>query len=127
MAEIERRSQERMIRQQIADDHVNGSSTQLRQVIVMSGPVDSSVGRSPTPPPMNATDTSKVSLIGIAANDAVVKNLEPFFGVPMTPDSEQRLLEAVKSQIGAKDMDVRIAGWWPKEGVMAVSVNQKGS
>lgn len=125
-AEIERRNQEKAIRQQIAEAHVNGSTTQLRQVIVMSGPVDTSVGRSPTPPSASGQGT-KVTLIGIAGNDAVIKNLEPFFGTPVTPDSEKRLIEAVKTDIAGKGMDVRIAGWWPEEGVMAVSVVPKGS
>lgn len=125
-AEIERRNQEKAIRQQIAEAHVNGSTTQLRQVIVMSGPVDTAVGRSPTPPSSSVQGT-KVTLIGIAGNDAVIKNLEPFFGTPVTPDSEKRLIEAVKTDIAGKGMDVRIAGWWPEEGVMAVSVVPKGS
>ena len=66
----------------------------------------------------------------LVCEGAVVgKSLEQFFGAPMTPEREKALLENVKSQLAGKDkpqMDVRIAGWWPDEGVMAVSVVPRG-
>lgn len=125
-ADMDRLNHELKIRQQIAEAHSNGRTTALRRVIVMSGPLDSSVGLSPTPPAATE-DGGKIALIGIPMDVVVTKNLEPFFGAPVTPDSEQRLLEAVKSHIAAQGADVRIAGWWPNEGVMAVTVVPKGS
>lgn len=121
--EMERQLIEDMVRHQIALAHATGNATALKQIILMNGPVDATVSRSPKPPEAPA---GKVTLIGLAPNEGVSKNLESFFGAPVTPDSERQLLETVKEQLalGAKSpgVEVHIAGWWPEEGVMAVSV-----
>jgi hypothetical protein len=99
-----------------------GNTVALRQLIVMQGPVDTKVFSPPKPPP---TIEGKVAIIGLKHDDAVVKNLEQFFGVPMTTEREKELLETVKTQMAGKNasgMDVKVAGWWPKEGVMAVAL-----
>jgi hypothetical protein len=88
----------------------------------MQGPVDPSVFRAAKPP---STIEGKVAIIGLKHDDAVVKNLEQFFGVPMTSEREKQLLETVKTQMAGKNasgMDVKVAGWWPKEGVMALAL-----
>lgn len=99
-----------------------GNTVALRQLIVMQGPVDAKVFSSRKPPP---AIEGKVAIIGLKHNDAVVKNLEQFFGVPMTTEREKQLLETVKTQmagVNPSGMDVKVAGWWPKEGVMAVAL-----
>ena len=99
-----------------------GDATALRQLIVMVGPVDSAIAKSPTPP---ATIEGKVALIGVNGGEKVVKNLEQFFGAPLTPEREKQLLEAVRTEMAgtsAAGLDVKVACWWPKEGVMAVTL-----
>jgi hypothetical protein len=59
----------------------------------------------------------------------VVRGLEGFFGVELTPDNEKKLLDTVrKGMAGASKQDrkVEVLGWWPKEGVMAVGVYPEG-
>ena len=93
----------------------------LRQLIVMQGPVDAKIFKSPKPP---ASILGKVAIIGLKSDEKVVKNLEAFFGAPVTTEREKLILETVKSQFAgqqAAGMEVKIAGWWPKEGVMAVT------
>lgn len=121
--ELERKLVEQQVRRQIAEAHQNGTTQKLKQLIVMNGPVDFSVSRAPKPPEHGA---QKVALVGINDKD-VAQSVESFFGAPMTPESEQAILETVKQQLatgkpGEKPMQVRVAGWWPAEGVMAVSV-----
>lgn len=125
--EMERRLMEEQVRRKIALAHANGNASALKQVIVMSGPVDAAVCRAAKPP---TVAEGRVALIGLEKDAVVSKSLEHFFGSPMTPDREQELLDAVKSQFAANkektNFDVRIAGWWPDEGVMAVSVVPRG-
>jgi hypothetical protein len=99
-----------------------GNTIALRQLIVMQGPVDAAVFSAPKPP---AAIEGKVALIGLKRDEKVVKNLEQFFGVPLTTEREKQLLETVKSQMAGKTahgMDVKVAGWWPSEGVMALTL-----
>ena len=125
--ELEHRLIEEQVRRQIAVAHASGNASALKQVIVMGGPVNSAVSRAAKPP---TVAEGQVALIGLEKDAVVSKSLEHFFGAPMTPDREQELLDAVKSQFASgKDktnFDVRIAGWWPNEGVMAVSVVPRG-
>lgn len=124
---LERRLIEEQVRRQIAEAYATGNASKLKQIIVMSGPVDAAVSRAAKPP--FALDTP-VALIGLEKDAVVGKSLEQFFGAPMTPDREKSLLDVVKDQLAGKDkpkVDVHIAGWWPDEGVMAVSVMPKGS
>jgi hypothetical protein len=117
---------EEQTRKQLAAAAKQGDSAALKQLIVMLGPVDAAVSRSPSPP---ATQQGRIALIGLKGGDKVSKSLEEFFGAPLTPEREKQLLETVKTQLASKDqpaMDVRVAGWWPKEGVMAVSVVPRG-
>lgn len=120
---MERQLIEDMVRHQIALAHATGNATALKQIILMNGPVDATVSRSPKPP---AAPAGKVTLIGLSPNEGVSKHLESFFGAPVTPDSERQLLETVREQLArggpSPDLEVHIAGWWPEQGVMAVSV-----
>ena len=119
---MERAMIEEQQRKQLAQAAKQGDAVALRQLIVMAGPVDSSMLKAPKPP---ATIEGKVALIGLNGGEKVTKSLEQFFGAPLTPDRERQLLETVKSQLagkGAAAMDVKVAGWWPKEGVMAVTL-----
>ena len=116
------REMERKILEEEASKTVNVSL--LRQLIVMQGPVDAAIFSAPKPP---AAVEGKVAIIGLKRDETVVKNLEKFFGVPLTTEREKQLLETVKSQMaggskGSLGMDVKVAGWWPKEGVMAVTL-----
>ncbi|OAI56600.1 hypothetical protein AYO49_03955 [Verrucomicrobiaceae bacterium SCGC AG-212-N21] len=125
--QLERRLIEEQVRRRIAVAYASGKASALKKLIVMSGPVDASVSRAAKPPKVAG---GQVALVGLDKGTVVTKNLEQFFGAPMTPDREQELIDSVKSQLADKDMskvDVHIAGWWPVEGVMAVSVVPKGS
>lgn len=124
--ERERRLIEEQARHEIAIAYATGNASALKQVILMSGPVDAAVSRAAKPP---TVAEGRVALIGLEKDAVVGKNLEHFFGAPMTPDREKELLDAVKTQLAGNGKDkaksgfqVRIAGWWPDEGVMAVSV-----
>jgi hypothetical protein len=124
--ETERRVIEEEVQKQILFAYAIGNSSALKQLILLAGPVDAAISRAAKPP--TAPDGA-LALIGLEEGAVVDKSLEQFFGAPMTPDREKALLENVKSQLAGKDkpqMDVRIAGWWPAEGVMAVSVVPRG-
>jgi hypothetical protein len=120
--DLEQRVIEQQLRQKIAAAHAAGNASLLKQIIIMGGPMDVAVSRAEKPPTVKG---GQVALIGLEKNAKVSKSLEQFFGAPMTPASEKELLDTVKSQLAGKgkaNLDVRIAGWWPDEGVMAVSV-----
>lgn len=126
LEEMERKLVEDHVRGQIAKAHEAGDAAELKQLIVMNGPVDPALGQA-AKPPVHAE--GQVALIGLEGS-AVAKNLEDFFGTPLTPEREKALLETVRQRLLAEGkvkaaMDVRIAGWWPAEGVMAVSVNSR--
>lgn len=126
--EMERQLIAAQARRQIAESLQNGNATELKQLIVVHGPMDTALSNAPKPPA--ADSESKVALIGLPNNDRATKSLEGFFGAPLTPEREKKLLETVKSQFANSkemaDMEVSIAGWWPEQGVMAVSVTPKG-
>jgi hypothetical protein len=120
--ETERRVIEEEVQKQILFAQAIGNSSLLKQLILVAGPIDAAVCHAAKPP---AAPAGAVALIGLEKDAVVGKNLEQFFGAPMTSDREKALLEMVKKQLAGKDerlVDVRIAGWWPDEGVMAVSV-----
>lgn len=126
LLEMERSLIEEQARRQIAEAAKRGDATDLKQLIVMLGPMDVKLSRAATPP---VTPDGKLAIIGLKSNEKVGKSLEQFFGAPLTPDREKELLETVKSQLAGKGqelMNVSVAGWWPKEGVMAVSLMPKG-
>jgi len=117
---------EREILQAQAAKH--GDVSALRQLIVVQGPVDAALFKSPKPP---VKIEGKVAVIGLKTDEKVVKNLEALFGVPVTTEREKQILETVKSQFAGTGkqsgpMEAKIAGWWPKEGVMAVALVPKG-
>ena len=119
---MERNLIEEQARRQIAEAAKRGNATDLKQLIVMLGPMDVKLSRAATPP---VTPDGKLAIIGLKSDEKVGKSLEQFFGAPLTPDREKELLATVKSQLagkGQEPMNVSVAGWWPKEGVMAVSL-----
>lgn len=125
--ETERRVIEEEVQKQILFAQAIGNPSLLKQLILVAGPIDAAICRAAKPP---AAPAGAVALIGLEKDAVVGKNLEQFFGAPMTSDREKALLEMVKKQLAGKDkplVDVRIAGWWPDEGVMAVSVVPRGS
>lgn len=126
--EMERQLIAAQARRQIVESQQNGNASELKQLIVVNGPMDTALSNALKPPAAGAE--GKVALIGLPGNDKATKSLEGFFGAPMTAESEKKLLETVRSQFaGSKemaDMEVSIAGWWPEQGVMAVSVAPKG-
>lgn len=120
--EAERALIEKEVQKQILFAQAIGNPSMLKQLIVLAGPVDAAVSRAPKPPP--APDQA-VALIGLDSDSVANKSLEHFFGAPMTSDCEKALMDTVRTQLAGKDkpkVDVRIVGWWPDEGVMAVSV-----
>lgn len=126
LLEMERSLIEEQARRQIADASKEGNTTALKQLIVMLGPMDVKLSRAATPP---VTSPGKLAIIGLKNDEKVGKSLEQFFGAPLTPEREKDLLETVKTQLagkGQEPMNVSVAGWWPKEGVMAVSLVPKG-
>ncbi len=124
IAEKERQIIDQMLRRKIAMAHATGKAGEIKRVILMNGPSDTLLSLSSTAPTAKA---GKLELVGLEPNAAVSKQLDGFFGSPMTPESEQRLLETVRTQLTAANgkggmPSVRLAGWWPEEGVIAVSV-----
>ena len=99
----------------------------LKRIVVMQGPVSKKLQRAEVLP--SAGDGRPVTLVGIDAPREVVRGLESFFGVQLTPDNEKKLLDTVrKGMAGAsrQERKVEVLGWWPKEGVMAVGVYPEG-
>lgn len=99
------------------------ASAALRRLVLMEGPVKS----KPAAPPFLAAnqDGKPVTLAGVNVTGETIKSLESFFGAAVTPDSEKKLLDAVRSGLagGRKaGRKVEVVGWWPVEGVMAVAV-----
>jgi hypothetical protein len=127
LLEMERQIIETTLRMQIAQAHRNGKSMELKQLILMGGPVDAAISRAAKPP---VAPEGKLALIGLPQSVVVTRHLDQFFGAPMTPAAEKQLIETVKSQLAGtaekSNLDVRIAGWWPLEGVLAVSVVPRG-
>lgn len=126
LLEMERSLIEEQARRQIADVAKQGNATDLKQLIVMLGPMDVKISRAASPP---VTRDGKLAIIGLKSDKKIGKSLEQFFGAPLTPDRQKELLETVKTQLagkGKEPMNVSVAGWWPKEGVMAVSLVPKG-
>jgi hypothetical protein len=109
-------------RQQIAAAAKRGDTAALKQLIVMAGPVDDAVLKSPKPP---VVPEGRVALIGMDGSAKVGKSLDQFFGAPLTPEREKQLFDAVKTQLAsgnASAMEVKVVAWWPAEGVMAVTL-----
>lgn len=99
----------------------------LKRIVVMQGPISKKLDRAEVLPQGSAG--KPVTLVGIDAPKDVVRGLEGFFGVELTPDTEKKLLDTVrKGMAGASkhDRKVEVLGWWPKEGVMAVGVYPEG-
>ena len=123
VAEKERQLIDEMLRRQIALAHATGKAGEIKRVILVSGSGDAALSQASVAP---AATAGRLELIGIEPNAGVTKQLDSFFGSPMTPESEQRLLQTVKTQLtaekGKDNLSVRLAGWWPEEGVVAVSV-----
>jgi hypothetical protein len=125
LLEMEKKLIQEQSRKQVADEAKKGSASALKQLIVMLGPVDEKLGRSPKPP---VTFKDQIALIGLDEGKVASKSLDQFFGTPLTPELQAKLLDSVKTQMAGKDMakvEVTVAGWWPEEGVMAVSVVPK--
>jgi hypothetical protein len=122
VAEKERQFIDEMLRRQIALAHATGKAGEIKRVILVSGAGDAALSQAASAP----ATAGRLELIGIEPNAGVTKQLDAFFGSPMTPESEQRLLQTVKMQLtaekGQDNLHVRLAGWWPEEGVVAVSV-----
>lgn len=99
----------------------------LKRIVVMKGPLLKKLDRAEMLPA--GADGKPVTLVGIAAPTEVVRGLESFFGVQLTPDNEKKLLDTVrKGMAGASKLErkVEVLGWWPNEGVMAVGVYPEG-
>lgn len=122
VAEKERQLIDAMVRRQIALAHATGKAAEIKRVILVSGAGDAALSQATSAP----ATAGRLELIGIEPNAGVAKQLDSFFGSPLTPESEQRLLQTVKMQLtadkGKDNLNVRLAGWWPEEGVVAVSV-----
>ncbi|QIF01136.1 hypothetical protein [Roseimicrobium sp. ORNL1] len=122
VAEKERQLIDAMLRRQIALAHATGKAGEIKRVILVSGAGDAALSQATSAP----ATAGRLELIGIEPNAGVTKQLDSFFGSPLTPESEQRLLQTVKMQLtadkGKDNLNVRLAGWWPEEGVVAVSV-----
>ncbi|CAN5905292.1 hypothetical protein BH11VER1_BH11VER1_07040 [soil metagenome] len=125
--EMERQLIAAEARRQLTESQLKGNTIELKQLIVVNGPMDTALSNAPKPP---AAADGKVALIGLPNNEKATKSLEGFFGAPMTAESEKKLLETVRSQFASSkemaNMEVSIAGWWPEQGVMAVSLAPKG-
>src|SRR6187455_2562214 len=98
--EAERRVIEEEVQKQILFAQAIGNPSLLKQLILVAGPIDAAVCRAAKPP---AAPAGAVALIGLEKDAVVGKNLEQFFGAPMTSDREKALLEMVKKQLAGKD------------------------
>lgn len=113
-----------LAQQRAAEQRVTSA---LKRIVVMQGPISRKLDRAEVLP--QGTEGKPVTLVGIDAPKDVVRGLEGFFGVELTPDNEKKLLDTVrKGMAGASKLDrkVEVLGWWPKEGVMAVGVYPEG-
>jgi len=107
-----------------AEQHVTAA---LKRIVVMQGPISKKLDGAQFLPA--GADGKPVTLVGIDAPKDVVRGLEGFFGVQLTPDNEKKLLDTVrKGMAGASKQErkVEVLGWWPDEGVMAVGVYPEG-
>lgn len=103
------------------------ASIGLKRIVVMKGPLSKKLEKSEMLP--GNPDGRSVTLVGIEAPKEVVTGLESFFGVQLTPDNEQKLLDTVRRGLAGssqQERKVEVLGWWPKEGVMAVGVHPEG-
>ena len=99
----------------------------LKRIVVMQSPVSRKPDRPAVLP--DGTNGKSVTLVGIDAPKDVVRGLESFFGVQLTPDNEKKLLDTVRKGMAGtskQERKVEVLGWWPKEGVMAVGVYPEG-
>lgn len=122
LAAIEQALIEEHNHRQIAAAAKQGDAAALKQLIVMAGPVDAALLKSPKPP---VVPEGRVALIGLDGSATVGKNLDHFFGAPLTPERERQLFDAVKTQLAGGNpsaMEVKVVAWWPTEGVMAVTL-----
>jgi hypothetical protein len=122
LAAMEQALIEEQKRKQIAAAAKQGDAAALKQLIVMAGPLDAALLKSPKPP---VVPEGKVALIGLDGAAKVGTSLDQFFGAPLTPEREKQLLELVRTQLagsGHPSMEVKVAAWWPEEGVMAVTL-----
>ncbi|MCE9518829.1 MAG: hypothetical protein K8R87_04605 [Verrucomicrobia bacterium] len=122
LAAMEQALIEKQKHEQIAAAAKRGDTAALKQLIVMAGPVDDAVLKSPKPP---AVPDGRVALIGMDGAAEVGKSLDQFFGAPLTPEREKQLFDAVKSQLAGGNqsaVEVKVVAWWPTEGVMAVTL-----
>jgi hypothetical protein len=113
-----------LVQQRAVEQRVTSA---LKRIVVMQGPISKKLDRAEVLP--QGTEGKPVTLVGIDAPKDVVRGLEGFFGVELTPDNEKKLLDTVrKGMAGASkhDRKVEVLGWWPKEGVMAVGVYPEG-
>lgn len=126
LAAMEQALIEEQQRKQLAAAAKRGDAAALKQLIVMAGPVDSALLKSPKPPVL---PEGRVALIGLDGGATVGKSLDQFFGAPLTPEREKQLLDTVKSEFAGKNpsaMEVKVVAWWPAEGVMAVTLAPRG-
>jgi hypothetical protein len=126
LLEMERQLVREQSKKQVADEAKKGNANALKQLIVMLGPVNEALAKSPKPPVMFE---DRIALIGLEQGKVAGKSLEQYFGSPLTPEMQTKILDSVKSQLAGKgkdDVEVSVAAWWPEEGVMAVSVVPKG-
>ena len=126
MLEMEKHLLAEQTKKHVAEEAKKGNASALKQLIVMLGPVNDALARSPKPPVMFE---DQIALVGLEPGKVAKTSLEQFFGSPLTPEVEARLLDNVKNQMAGKgkgNVEVKVAAWWPEEGVMAVSVEPKG-
>jgi hypothetical protein len=119
---MERALIEEQTRKKVAEAAKRGDAAALKQLIVMAGPVDAALLKSPKPP---VVPEGRVALIGLDGGATVGKSLDQFFGAPLTPEREKQLLDTVKAQLAGGNpskMEVKVVAWWPNEGVMAVTL-----
>ena len=101
-----------------------GATAALKRLVLVQGPLPPKQDRSVLPPA--TAKGQSLTLVGINAPKEMVQGLEQFFGAALTPDNEKKLLETVRKGLAGtaeQGRKVEVLGWWPQEGVMAVSVS----
>ncbi len=100
------------------------AETRLRRLVVVSGDMTPEAIREAIIA-CGQSRTPVTTLGGVSAPAPVLTDLAGLFGNTVTPDTEKKVLETVRTGMGGSSKALKraeVLGWLPSEGVMAVRV-----